>query len=321
MKVILQKNVENLGHIGEIKDVKRGYARNYLLPRKLVILANSSSIKAQNHQDFLIERKHAKHLIAMKSFAQKLSEIDSVTIEAPASPNEEDTKLYGSVTTTQIAELLKKKGLILDKRKIVLKERIQRIGEYQIPIHLAEDLNLKLHLIVVKQPPKPETKRTRMKPRHFQTPVVDNEEKEISTNTETESQETSAENVESTGNIETQVEATENQQTNTENTETENQSVNTENEISKPETNIETNTESSENSENPETNTETKTENQSANTDNNTTDIENSENPETNTETKTESQSANTDNTTDTESSSPNTSDENEVSPSEKIEI
>ena len=184
MKVILQKNVENLGHIGEIKEVKDGYARNYLLPNKLVILANSSSLKAKKHQDFLIERKHAKHLIVMDQFAQKLSELGSVKIEAAASPNEEDTKLYGSVTATQIAELLKQKGLILDKRKIVLKERIQRIGEYQIPIHLAEDLNLKLHLIVVKQAPKPETRRKRTQTKHYQTPLEPQIEQENSANTE-----------------------------------------------------------------------------------------------------------------------------------------
>lgn len=146
MKVILQKDIPNLGDAGDIKDVADGYARNYLLPKKLVLLANESSKKAIEHQKKLIKLKKEKRKKESEKIAEGLSGVE-ITIEAQVG---EEGKLFGSVTSMDIAAKLLEKGFEVDKRKILLDAPIKQEGEFEITIKLEEGLNAQIKVSVVK---------------------------------------------------------------------------------------------------------------------------------------------------------------------------
>ena len=144
MKIILQKDIPNLGDAGDIKDVADGYARNYLLPRKLVIVADESSKNAMEHQKRLIKLKKEKR----KKTSEKLSEsIHGLEIKIPALVGEEG-KLFGSITSMDIAKKLKESGFEIDKRKIVLESPLRQLGDYQIHIKLDEGLTATVKLSI-----------------------------------------------------------------------------------------------------------------------------------------------------------------------------
>jgi len=147
MKVILQKDIPNLGDAGDIKEVADGYARNYLLPKKLVLLANESSKKAIEHQKKLIKFKKDKRKKASEVIAEGLNGIE-ITIGAQVG---EEGKLFGSVTSMDIAEKIKEKGFEIDKRKIQLDAPIKQEGEFDITIKLEEGLNAVIKVSVVKE--------------------------------------------------------------------------------------------------------------------------------------------------------------------------
>ena len=147
MKVILQKDIPNLGDAGDVKDVAEGYARNYLLPRKMVILADGSSRKAVEHQDKLIKRKKEKR----KKLSEKLAEsIQGLEITIGVQVGEEG-KLFGSVTALDIAKKLKEKGFEIDKRKIILENPIRQEGEHTVKIKLDEGQTPAVKVIVGKE--------------------------------------------------------------------------------------------------------------------------------------------------------------------------
>ncbi len=146
MKVILQKDVANLGDAGEIKEVASGYARNYLLPRKLVIPAHAGSQRALEHHKRIMEQKAAKRNAEMTKVAEDLGAVKSLEITVRVGAN---NRMFGSVTTAQIAALLDEKGFPLDKRKVELGEKIRALGNYQIKIRLAEKILVPLELSVV----------------------------------------------------------------------------------------------------------------------------------------------------------------------------
>lgn len=147
MKVILQKDIPNLGDAGDIKDVADGYARNYLLPKKLVLLANESSKKAIEHQKKLIKLKKEKR----KHESEKIFDaINGLEISIGAQVGEEG-KLFGSVTSMDIAEKIKEKGFEIDKRKIQLDGPIKQEGEFEVVIKLEEGLNATIKVSVVKE--------------------------------------------------------------------------------------------------------------------------------------------------------------------------
>jgi large subunit ribosomal protein L9 len=144
MKVILQKDIANLGEAGDIKDVADGYARNYLIPKKLVIVANETSQKAIEHQKKLIKIKKEKR----KKQSEKLSEtLAGIELRIGAQVGEEE-KLFGSVTSIDIARELKELGYEIDKRRIHLDEPIKKTGEYDISIKLDEGLNAVIKVYV-----------------------------------------------------------------------------------------------------------------------------------------------------------------------------
>jgi len=147
MRVILQKDVQNLGEAGDIKEVAEGFARNFLLPKKLVIPYNESSAKAIEHQKKLVKIKKEKR----KKEGQKLVEaLSSVALTIGAQVGE-DEKLFGSVTAIDIADKLAQMGYTIDKRKIVLPEPIKKAGEHEVKIKLEEGLTATIKVSVIKE--------------------------------------------------------------------------------------------------------------------------------------------------------------------------
>ncbi len=147
MKVILQKDIPNLGEAGDIKEVAGGYARNFLLPKKLVLVANDSSQKAAVHQRKLIKIKKDKRKKQSETLMETLAGLD---IQIGAQVGEEE-KLFGSVTSMDIARKLKDLGHEIDRRKIHLEEPIKKVGEYEVPVKLDEGVTAKLKVTVFKE--------------------------------------------------------------------------------------------------------------------------------------------------------------------------
>jgi len=133
MKVILTEEIVGLGEPGKLVDVAPGYARNYLVPRKLAVYANEGRIKELAHNTRRLERKRQKLQAAAMSTAEKIT-ASPVTIEAHAG---QGGRLFGSVTNHDIADALKAQvGIEVDRRKIHLREPIRTLGTHQVDIHL-----------------------------------------------------------------------------------------------------------------------------------------------------------------------------------------
>ena len=144
MKVILQKDIPNLGDAGDIKEVSQGYARNFLLPRKLVIPADESSKRVAEHQKRLIKIKKEKRMKVSQKVAESITGMElNIGVQVG-----EEGKLFGSVTAMDIARKLKEKGLEIDKRKIVLENPIRQEGEYTVKIKLDEGQTPTIKVIV-----------------------------------------------------------------------------------------------------------------------------------------------------------------------------
>lgn len=146
MKVILQKDVPNLGDAGEIKDVANGYARNYLIPQKLVVIAHAGSQRALEHQKKLIALKTEKRLKDMEAVAEKLKSIGELELEARVGAS---GKMFGSITAMSVVSALAEKDFQIDKRKIELAEKIKSPGKYQVKVKLAEKIIVPVDLNVV----------------------------------------------------------------------------------------------------------------------------------------------------------------------------
>jgi len=146
MKVILQKDVQSLGDAGDIKEVAAGYARNYLIPRKLAVLAQAGSTRAALHLKKLAEIKRAKRVQEMQGVALELKSLGEITVAMRVGA---DRKLFGSVTPHLIAQSLAQKGFTLDKRKIEISEPIKALGVSTIKVKLAEGNTVPLSVKVV----------------------------------------------------------------------------------------------------------------------------------------------------------------------------
>jgi large subunit ribosomal protein L9 len=132
MKVILREDVPNLGHGGELVEVKPGYGRNYLLPRGLAVPANTKNIREIEHQKGVATAKAAKLRASAEALAKRLGDTP-VTLKRKVG---EQDKLYGSVTAIDIAEALSQRGLSIDRRSIDLPEPLKTIGEFEVPVKL-----------------------------------------------------------------------------------------------------------------------------------------------------------------------------------------
>jgi len=147
MKVILKDDVKNVGKMGQVVDVADGYARNYLVPRRLAVDANIKNIKSLEHEKRIIEEKAKK----IKNSAQDLAhKISTITLMIKAKVGEEG-KLFGSVTSMDIAELLKNEGIEIDKKKISIDEPIKRLGAYTVNVKLHPEISTQVNIQIVQE--------------------------------------------------------------------------------------------------------------------------------------------------------------------------
>jgi large subunit ribosomal protein L9 len=147
MEVILREDIDNLGTRGQVVKVAPGYARNFLLPKKLAVTATGSNKKIieQERQGHL--RKEAK----LQGEAQELSKLMtgvSITINQKAGENDQ---LFGSVTSKDVADGLAAKGFTVDRRKIQLDEPIKSLGEFKVPVKLHKDVTAEVTVVVAKE--------------------------------------------------------------------------------------------------------------------------------------------------------------------------
>ena len=148
MKLILREDVYNLGKSGELVTVKDGYARNYLLPRNLGLLANAANVRQLEHEKQVIELRQQK----MKGGAvEQAKKLEAVEVKIARKVGEQD-KLFGSVTALDIAEALAASGNKLDRRLIHLPEPIRAVGTFEIEIRLHREVSAKIKVEVVAEP-------------------------------------------------------------------------------------------------------------------------------------------------------------------------
>jgi len=145
MEVILREHVDNLGKRGEIVKVADGYARNYLLPRKLALLATEGNKKQIEREREKFEAKESEERKGAESVASRMA---GVEIEIARRVGENDV-LFGSVTAADIAEALTAKGFEIDRRKLLLNEPLKKLGEVDVPLKLHRDVTTNVKVKVV----------------------------------------------------------------------------------------------------------------------------------------------------------------------------
>jgi large subunit ribosomal protein L9 len=147
MKLILQEDIEKLGTRGELVEVTKGYARNFLLPRKLALEATPGNMKRLEKMRTAFAKKEAVE----RGDAQKLAELlASVSLTFTRKAGESD-QLFGSVTSGDISEALAAQDFHIEKRKVVLAEPIKTIGEHEIPIKLHREVTVNVKVIIKKE--------------------------------------------------------------------------------------------------------------------------------------------------------------------------
>ncbi len=145
MQIILREDVQHLGEMGDIVNVKRGFARNYLLPRGLAVVADARQVNRLAHEKRIIEAKLAKVRAAAEAEKVRLDNIE-LKIEKAAGEND---KLFGSVTAMDIEAFLNEKGIRVDRKKIQLADHIKALGDYDVAIKLHRDVvaTIKVHVV------------------------------------------------------------------------------------------------------------------------------------------------------------------------------
>jgi large subunit ribosomal protein L9 len=147
MDLILREDVQGLGVRGDVVNVKAGYARNYLLPRGLAVLATEAQKKVLEKETRLREIRDEKMRSNLSAVAEKMSDL-STTIVVQAG---EEDKLYGSVTAHDIAEAIVKQGFEVDQKQVMLDEPIKKLGIYTVPIRLHREIEVTVKVWVVKE--------------------------------------------------------------------------------------------------------------------------------------------------------------------------
>src|SRR3954467_6597524 len=147
MEIILREHVENLGRRGDVVKVADGYARNYLLPRKLALTVTEGNRKQIDRERKVADARESEERQTAEAFASRLAQMEIVIARRVG----ETEALYGSVTTADIAEALAAKGFEVDRRKIVLQEPIKRLGAFDVPVKLQRDVTATLKLKVIAQ--------------------------------------------------------------------------------------------------------------------------------------------------------------------------
>jgi large subunit ribosomal protein L9 len=147
MEVILREDIEKLGTRGEVVKVADGYARNFLLPKRLAVVANESNKKIVEQERHAHVRREAKLVDEAQDLSKLLTGV-SVTIAQKAGEAEQ---LFGSVTSKDIAEALAVQNFTIDRRKIQLDEPIKQLGEFKVPVKLHKDVTAEITVLVVKE--------------------------------------------------------------------------------------------------------------------------------------------------------------------------
>lgn len=144
MKVILTKDMDNLGKAGALVEVKTGYGRNYLLPRQLAVLATAKNIRQLEHQKSGILARAAKEKQNMSALAQKLSSLEVKFTRKTGAEN----KLFGSVTSKDIHEQLGSMGYQVERKQIHLPEPLKEVGTHEVEVKLHSDVAAKLKVTI-----------------------------------------------------------------------------------------------------------------------------------------------------------------------------
>ncbi len=147
MEIILTENVENLGKVGEVKKVKNGYARNYLIPRALAVVASAANTKR-------IEKEKAKKLALyaeqQKEAQKKADELAKVSITVTVEVNDQE-KLYGAITEAEILKALEAEGQKVEKKSLVIEKPIEELGIFEVGVKLHPEVVAKVRLWVTKK--------------------------------------------------------------------------------------------------------------------------------------------------------------------------
>jgi len=146
MEIILRDHVEHVGRRGEVVKVADGYARNYLLPRKLALLATEANKKRVERERKLVEARESEERGAAEAIGARIAALE-ITITRKVGENDQ---LYGSVTNGDIAEAMKAQGFEIDRRKILLPDPLKALGETMVPVKLHRDVTVQVKVTVAK---------------------------------------------------------------------------------------------------------------------------------------------------------------------------
>jgi large subunit ribosomal protein L9 len=144
MKLLLKENVDGLGFCGDEVEVKDGYGRNFLIPKGKALLATPNNLKAFNHQKLVVQGKVTKVIAAAQAVADEIAKVTCLVKKKVGDTG----KMFGSVTAQEVADLLKSKGVEVDRRKIQIAEPIKKTGEYKIPVKLHSEVTAEIKLVV-----------------------------------------------------------------------------------------------------------------------------------------------------------------------------
>jgi large subunit ribosomal protein L9 len=147
MEVILREHIDNLGRRGDVVKVAAGYARNFLLPRKLALVVTDANKQQIEREKKVAEVRDAQERSSAEAYAQRLEQVE---VEIARRVGENDA-MYGSVTSADIAHALEAKGFEIDKRKIQLPDPIKALGELQVPVKIHREVTARVRIKVIAQ--------------------------------------------------------------------------------------------------------------------------------------------------------------------------
>ncbi|MGH7775013.1 MAG: 50S ribosomal protein L9 [Candidatus Binatia bacterium] len=147
MEVILKEDIPNLGKMGDVVRVRDGFARNYLLPRGLVLIANKKNLKGFEHQKRVIAEQRERVLKQARNLGEKLAALSLIMLVKTG----EEGKLFGSVTNIDIEKALRAKGFEVERRKIHLDQPIKSLGDFEVPVRLTADVTATVKVSVVSE--------------------------------------------------------------------------------------------------------------------------------------------------------------------------
>jgi large subunit ribosomal protein L9 len=145
VEVILKQDIPKLGKMGDVVRVRDGYARNYLLPRGMALVANQRNLRVLEHQRRILQEKRGRVLRQAQSLAEKLAQV-ALTVPARVG---ETGRLFGSVTNLDLEQALREQGVEIDRRDILLEGPIKAVGEYEVPVRIAPEVTAQIKVRVV----------------------------------------------------------------------------------------------------------------------------------------------------------------------------